>query len=184
MDVVGTTSFIYRGKATSFAWKNHGFRLHFPESALPPGITECAIQVNAALCGHFEFSSDTELVSGVYYIRCHHSFTKPVTMEIQHYSAINSKEDIEELSFAISIGDELPCQFNLRENGVFAAHSQFGAMELKHFCKYAIVRKRKEKRNASHVLYRAYLLNILKDTGNEWDVIFSIIQDSELHAKV
>ena len=52
-----------------------------------------------------------------------------MTMEIQHYSAINSKEDIEELSFAISTGYELPCQFNLCENGVFAAHSQFGAIE-------------------------------------------------------
>ena len=112
--------------SSTFQRKNHGFKLHFPESGLPPGITECAIQVNDALCGHFEFSSDTELVSGVYYIRCHHSFTKPVTMEIQHYSA---KEDIEELSFAISTGDELPCQFNLCENGVFAAHSQFGAIE-------------------------------------------------------
>ena len=183
VDIVGTTSFIYRGEAISFTWKNHGFKLHLPEKALPPDITECPIQVNAALCGQFEFSNTTELVSGVYSIHCHHSFAKPVTMEIQHYSAVDSREDTEDLSFAVSTGDKLPYKFDLREKGVFAAHSQFGAIELKHFCKYAIVRKRKEKRN-THNLYRAYLLNIQKDTGKEWDVIFSIIQDSELHEKV
>ena len=76
---MGSTSFLYCGKAVSFTWKDHGFKLHLPENALPSDVTECSVRVSAALSGQFQFPDDAELVSGIYSIHSSHSFTQPVT---------------------------------------------------------------------------------------------------------
>ena len=178
--MVGSTSFLYCGKPVSFTWKDHGFKLHLPENALPPDVTECFIRVSAALSGQFQFPNDAELVSGIYSIHSSHSFTRSVTVEIEHFSTTDTPEEAEELSFVVSTGDHFPCQFNSRKGGIFPVKSQFGGVELRHFCKYGIVRNADSE---SHNSYKSYLL-LNEENSNDWEVFFSITPDTELHSNV
>ena len=194
---MGSTSFLYCGKAVSFTWKDHGFKLHLPENALPPDVTECSIRVSAALSGQFQFPDDAELVSGIYSIHSSHSFTRPVTVEIEHFSTTDTLEEAEELSFVVSTGDQLPSQFRPLKNGIFPIHSRYGAIEVPHFCKYGVT-TRKSKRSArreqvnqeqsysleSRNLYKGYLLFNEANQSYDWEVTFSITPDTEIHSKV
>ena len=76
--------FTYTGKEQSFEWLNRGLKIHFPENALPPGVAEGRVHVKASLSGQFNFPSNAELVSGLYWLSSRHTFTRPVTVEIQH----------------------------------------------------------------------------------------------------
>ena len=195
--MIGSTSFIYRGEAFSFTWKDHGFKLHLPENALPPNISECFIKVRAALSGQFQFPDGAKLVSGIYSIHSSHSFTRSVTVEIEHFSTTDTPEEAEELTFVVSTGDQLPSQFRPLKDGIFPVHSRYGAIEMKHFCKYGAIRTRKEKRSADRKqvterlsyskscnLYKGCLLYDATNPSNSWEVLFSIIPNSELHYEV
>ena len=199
LNVIGSTSFVYRGEAVSFIWKDHGFKLHLPENALPPDITDCSVRVRAALSGQFQFPDDAELVSGIYSIHSSHSFTQLVTVEIEHFSTTDTPEEAKELSFVVSTGDQLPSQFRPLKDGIFPIHSRYGAMEVLHFCKYGVTRIRKSRRlirrekvnqeqsygPESRNLYKGYLLLFIeKNLGNDWEVIFSITPDTKIHSKV
>ena len=192
--MIGSTSFIYRG-AFSFTWKDHGFKLHLPENALPPDLSECFIEIRAALSGQFQFPDGSELVSGIYSIHSSHSFTRSVTVEIEHFSTTDTPEEAEELSFVISTGDQLPSQFHPLKNGIFPVHSRCGAIEVPHFCKYGITKTRKSRRSTgreeeqryspvSHNLYKGYLLFNESNPDNKWEVIFNITPDSKIHSIV
>ena len=196
--MIGSTSFIYRGEAFSFTWKDHGFKLHLPENALPPDISECFIKVRAALSGQFQFPDGAELVSGIYSIHSSHSFTQSVTVEIEHFSTTDTPEEAEELSFVVSTGDQLPSQFHPLKDGIFPVHSRYGAIEVPHFCKYGVTKTRKSRRSTrreevnqeqryspvSRNLYKGYLLFDETNPDNNWEVIFSITPDSRIHSKV
>ena len=196
--MIGSTSFIYRGEAFSFTWKDHGFKLHLPENALPPDISECFIKVRAALSGQFQFPDGAELVSGIYSIHSSHSFTQSVSVEIEHFSTTDTPEEAEELSFVVSTGDQLPSQFHPLKDGIFPVHSRYGAIEVPHFCKYGVTRIKKSRRSTrreqmdqkqsysleSRNLYKGYLLSSEENQGFDWEVIFSITPDSKLHSKV
>ena len=196
--MIGSTSFVYKGKAFSFTWKDHGFKLHLPEKALPPDINECSVRVRAALSGQFQFPDGAELVSGIYSVRSSHSFTRPVTVEIEHFSTTDTLEEAEELSFVVSTGDQLPSQFRPLKNGIFPIYSRHGAIEVPHFCKYGVTRTRKSKRSArreqvnqeqsynpeSRNLYKGYLLFNEANQSHDWEVMFSITPDTEIHSKV
>ena len=184
LDVIGSTSFIYRGEAVSFIWKDHGFKLHLPENALPPDVTECSVRVRASLSGQFQFPDDAELVSGIYSIRSSHSFTQSVTVEIEHFSTTDTPEEAEELSFVVSTGDQLPSQFRPLKNGIFPVHSRYGAIEVPHFCSYGVTRKSRRHSPKSRNLYKGYLISSEANQGYDWEVIFSITPDSKLHSKV
>ena len=181
--MIGSTSFIYKGKAFSFTWKDHGFKLHLPENALPPNVSECSVRVKAALSGQFQFLDGAELVSGIYSIHSSHSFTRPVTVEIEHFSTTDTPEEAEELFFVVNTGDNLPHQFHSRNGGIFSVKNRFGAIELKHFCKYAIVRIADSKESKSQNSYKSYLL-LNEENLNDWEVFFSITPDTELHSNV
>ena len=188
---MGSTFFLYCGKAVSFTWKDHGFKLHLPENALPPDVTECSIRVSTALSGQFQFPDDAELVSGIYSIHSSHSFTRSVTVEIEHFSTTDTLEEVQELSFVVSTGDQLPHQFDFRKCGVFPVNSRFGSIELRHFCKYGIARttdssseqENQVKENKSRNSYKGSLL-LNEENSNNWEVFFSITPDTELHSNV
>ena len=195
--MIGSTSFIYRGEAFSFTWKDHGFKLHLSENALPPDISECFIKVRAALSGQFLFPDGSELVSGIYSIHSSHSFTRSVTVEIEHFSTTDTPEEAEELSFVVSTGDQLPSQFHPLKDGIFPILSRYGAIEVPHFCKYGVARIRKSRRSTRHEqvnqeqsysksrnLYKSYLLFDETNPDNKWEVIFSITPDSKIHSEV
>ena len=180
---MGSTSFLYCGKAVSFTWKDHGFKLHLPENALPPDVTECSIRVSAAISGQFQFPDGAELVSGIYSIHSSHSFTRSVTVEIEHFSTTDTPEETEELSFVVNTGDHLPHQFDSQKGGKFSVKNRFGAIELRHFCKYGIVKNTDSEESKSHNSYKSYLL-LNEENSNDWEVFFSITPDTELHSNV
>ena len=194
LDVIGSTSFIYSGEAVSFTWKDYGFKLHLPENALPPDVTECSVRIRASLCGQFQFPDGAELVSGIYSIHSSHSFTRPATVEIEHFSTTDTPKEAEELSFVVSTGDLLLSQFRPLNDGIFPVHSRYGAIEVPHFCKYGVTRTRKSRCEQvdqeqgysleSRNLYKGYLLLNEANHGDDWEVIFSITPDSKIHSKV
>ena len=195
--MIGSTSFAYRGETLSFTLKDYGFKLHLPQDALPLDVTECSVRVRAALSGQFQFPDGAELVSGIYSIHSSHSFTRSVTVEIEHFSTIDTPEEAEELSFVISTEDQLPSQFRPLKDGIFPIHSQFGTIEVTHFSKYGVTRTKKSRRSARHEqvnqeqsygpesrnLYKGYLL-LFTEIDNDWEVTFSITPDTEIHSKV
>ena len=186
IDVIGSTSLIYKGKADSFTWNDHGFKLHLPRGAF---TSECPIHLEAAISGQFQFPDGAELVSGVYCIHSLKQFTKTVTFEIQHFSSSDTQKEIDELCVVFSSRDQFPCQFTYHEDCTFSVGSQYGAIETKSFGKFAIVKRKKKgrfssrSRTTSHNLYRAHFLYI-KESDSNWTVIYSIIQQAELYSKV
>ena len=188
MDVVGSSSFIYRGEASTFTWNNHGFKLYLQEDAFSSDITECPIHLKAAISGQFQFPDGAELVSGVYHIHSPEQFTKTMTIEIQHFSSSVSQKEIDDLCFVSSNRDQLPYLFSFCEEGIFSIGSQYGAIETKSFRKFAVVRRKKKRpffqtSTDSHNLYRAHVLYTKKNDGN-WVITYSIIQQAELYSKV
>ena len=190
MDIVGSTSLIYRGEAVSFTWNNHGFKLHLSEGTITSDISECPIHLEAAISGQFQFPDGAELVSGVYCIHSPKQFTKKMTVKIQHFSSSDSQKEIDELCFIFSNTDQLPCQFAYSEDCTFSVGSQYGAIETKSFGKFAIVRRKKkglfslfQSSSTSHNLYRSYVLYV-KESDSNWIIAHSIIQQAELYSKV
>ena len=124
VDVIDHITFTYTGRARSFEWLNHGFKIHFPENVLPPAVDECRVHVKASLSGQFDFPKDAELVSGLYWLSSRHVFTRPVTVEIQHCSQEDTHQQ-SRLTYIVArcSQKELPYQFKTLEGGVFSPSS-------------------------------------------------------------
>ena len=184
MDVVGSTSLIYRGEALSFTWNGHGFKLHLFEGAVTSDITECPIHLEAAISGQFQFPDGAELVSGVYCIHSPEQFSKRATVKIQHFSSSDSQKEIDELCFVFSSRDQFPCQFTYHEDCTFSVGSQYGAIETKSFGKFAIiVRRNPQSSTTFRNLYRSHILYV-KESDSNWVITYSIILQAELYSKV
>ena len=133
VDVIDHITFAYTGKAQSFEWLNRGFKIHFPENALPPGVDKCRVHIKASLSGQFDFSRDVELVSGLYWLSSRHVFTRPVTVEIQHCAQEDAQQQFRLTYIVASCSqEELPYQFKPLEGGVFSPSSQYGTINLTH----------------------------------------------------
>ena len=195
VEVIDHITFTYTGKAQSFEWLNHGFKIHFPENALPPGVDECRVHVKASLSGQFDFPRDAELVSGLYWLSSRHVFTQPVTVEIQHCA----QEDLQQQSrlayiVASCSQEELPYQFKTLEGGVFSPNSRYGSINLTHFSGLAIASQPRPRlslmqrfsRKVLHTHEKTYCAKLYYSSGNvhSWQVYFVIMWDLELHISV
>ena len=65
-EVVGEMDLVVTNEAMNFQWKDHGFKLHVPENALPGSISEYSVNIRVSLAGQFELPENYELVSTVY----------------------------------------------------------------------------------------------------------------------
>jgi len=79
--VTDQTSILYEGIERQFSWKNFGFKLFLPSNALPPGVAECLITIEAIGEGQFKFPDDSEPVSGIYSISSPCTLQKPAVVE-------------------------------------------------------------------------------------------------------
>ncbi len=116
-ETISEVAILYQGEAIELDWEDHGFRLYLPDDALPHGVTNCLIHIEAALSCEYIIPDDAgeaDLVSGIYHISSTHSFTKPVTLHIQHFSS-NTKA----LCFGINSDLKHPYKFELVDNGHF-----------------------------------------------------------------
>jgi len=195
VEVIDHTSFTYNGRAQSFEWVNHGFKLHLPEDALPPEVDECRIHVKVSLSGQYQFPEDTELISGIYWITTRHKFAKAVTIEIQHCS---NTEHPSSLTYIVAkcTEDVLPYQFSILSGGTFSPSSRYGSIDVTHFSGVAIasrsprrpsfaqrlaIRRRQELSNVKSYCARLYYS---KSGVHGWEVYFAIMWDLEIHVAV
>ena len=174
---------------------NHGFKIHFPENVLPPGVDECRVHVKASLSGQFDFPRDAELVSGLYWLSSRHVFTRPVTVDIQHCA----QEDLQQQSrltyiVASCSQEELPYQFKTLEGGVFSPSSQYGSISLTHFSGLAITSQphsrqsllQKLTRKIRHTRVKRYCAQLYYSSSgvHSWEVYFAVMWDLKLHINV
>ena len=195
VEVIDHITFTYTGKAQSFEWLNRGFKIHFPENALPPGVDKCCVHIKASLSGQFDFSRDAELVSGLYWLSCCRVFTRPVTVEIQHCAQEDAQQQFRLTYIVASCSqEELPYQFKTLEGGVFSPSSRYGTINLTHFSGLAIASQpsphqslvQKFPRKVRHTHGRSYCSRLYYSSSgiNSWEVYFVIMWDLELHMTV
>ena len=111
----------------------NGLKLNIHEGSLPEGLHQCTIYIKASLAGDYEIPKNSSLVSAIYWLRCEPqcTFTKPITVEIQHCS---TKQDLSRLKIvrAYCNQEQLPYKFKPL-GGRFNAETSYGATEVKHF---------------------------------------------------
>ena len=173
--IAQTSITIRAGEALSFQWKGYGLRLHVPEGALPPHLSESTLHIQASLYGQFEFPDSAELVSAVYWISCATKFSKPVTLELQH-CAVGQTSSLQFVR-AQCTQKTLPYQFRPID-GVFTRDSDYGSTSITHFSGIGIVRTLQYLLGWSSETYLAqvYLKNV---DFNEWKVIFIVTKNLE-----
>ena len=157
--------------------------MFIPEDALPHGITECRIQIETALSCDYVIpaKNKAKLVSGVYHINSTHSFAKPVTIYIQHFSS-----NTDYLFFGInSDPNRHPLTFEATDHGNFSDKLQ-GIISVESFSIFAIFTT-----ITSYLWYNYRYLSSLHyghvtSVRNEWqwDIYFVIIRDLELYQTV
>ena len=162
--------------------------MHLPESALPPGVNECQIQIKASLSGQFKFPEDTELLSSIYWITCPHKFAKVVTVEIQHCATEPEHlQHSSSLTFIVAqcTQEDLPYQFKILSGGVFSPTSRYGSIELTHFSAIGVAFQSLMQwlglRAPKSYCARLYYSN---SGVHSWEVYFTITWDLELHISV
>ena len=173
--IAQTSITIRAGEAPSFEWKEYGLRLHVPEGALPPHLSESTLHIQASLCGQFEFPNSSELVSAVYWISCASKFSKPVTLDLQH-CAVGQTSSLQFVR-AKCTQKTLPYQFQPID-GVFICDSDYGSTSITHFSGIGIVRTLQSwlGRSSETYLAQVYLKNV---NLNEWKVYFIVTKNLE-----
>ena len=197
--MIDYTSFTYTGKAQSFNWRRFGFKIHFPDHALPPGVNECQLHIKASLSGQFQFPEDTECVSGIYWIACPYTFEKTVTVEIQH--CVTKQEHLQHpssLTFIVAkcTQEDLPYQFKILDGGVFSPNSRYGSIKLTQFSgvgtafrplrRPSLVQRfsRRPRQHESAAKSYCARLYYSKSGTNSWEVYFAIMWNLDLHINV
>ena len=54
VEVIDISSFTYSGVAQDFENEEYGYKMHFPDNALPPEVDECQVHVESSVCGQFQ----------------------------------------------------------------------------------------------------------------------------------
>ena len=172
--IAQTSITIRAGEALNFQWKGYGLRLHVPEGALPPHLSESTLHIQASLCGQFEFPNSSELVSAVYWISCATKFSKPVKLKLQH-CAVGQTSSLQFVR-AQCTQKTLPYQFQ-PINGVFT-HDAYGSTSITHFSGLGIIETLQSWLGWSSETYLAqvYLKNV---DFNEWKVYFIVTKNLE-----
>ena len=118
----------------------NGLKLHIHAGSLPEGLQQCTIYIKTSISGEYQFLENTSLVSAVYWVRCEPqcTFTKPITVEIQHCS---TKRNLSRLKIirAFCSQKELPYYFKPLGGGRFDANTAYGAIEVKGFSGFGVM---------------------------------------------
>ena len=132
VDECGETSVVISSSQGQLVEWN-GLKMHIHEGSLPEGIDQCTIYIKASLAGEYEIPENSSLVSAVFWLRCEPqcTFTKPITVEIQHCS---TKQDLSRLKIvrAYCSQKQLPYKFKPL-GGRFNADTSYGATEVTSF---------------------------------------------------
>ena len=128
VEVCGETSVVVHSSQGQLVEWN-GLRLHIHAGSLPEGLQHCTIFIKVSLAGDYEIPENTNLVSGIFWLRCEPQciFNKPIIVEIQHCSA---KRNLSKLKIVRAFSDEksLPYKFKPLGGG-FNADVFYGAID-------------------------------------------------------
>ena len=176
---------LYNGIAQHFVWKNFGFVFELPSNALPPGVTECQIDIQAIGQGQFEFPDDCELISGIYSISSPCTLQKPATVEIQHCAVATTDKQCSRFSFVFARFtslQEVTHSFCVDGSGAFSPHSSYGCIQTTQFSLWSIVYNLLPGLSVQRIYSAA--LYYLHDGINSWKVHFVITWDLDVHIQV
>ena len=161
---------IYSSQGQLVDW--NGLKLKIHVGSLPEGIDQCTIYIKASLTGEYEIPENSSLVSAVFWLRCEPqcTFTKPITVEIQHCS---TKQDLSRLKIirAFCNQKQLPYKFKPL-GGRFNADTSYGAVEVNSFSGVGVVDESSvsERKYYSQIFYRSYLSH---QQRHEINIIFA-----------
>ena len=140
VEVVDEQELVVTNDGMNFQWKDHGFKLHIPENALPEGVTEYSVSIKVSLAGQFELPEGYELVSAVYWVATSGKFIKPVTMEVQHCA--NFSDPCQLCFVRVSCAQKsLPYKLKIIKGGSFVLGSTYGVFSTLHFSGNGIAKK-------------------------------------------
>ena len=182
--------------AQDFENEKYGYKMHFPDNALPPEVDECQVHVESSLCGQFQFPENIELISGVYWITTGQKFVEPVIVEFQHCA---KPEHVENLTIVVTWRTvrDLPYKFSILDGELFSLGTDYGRISLTHFCGVAVASQSPPPQSLLQRLkhcfsgtqssdVRKYLTRFYYSKGDShtWDVYFVIIWNTKLHIAV
>ena len=178
VEVVGEVKLVVTNEAMNFQWKDHGFKLHIPENALPEGIPEYSVNIKASLSGQFKLPEGYELVSAVYWVKTSGKFTKPITIEVQHCANFS---DSKQLCFVCTSHAQksLPYKFEVIDGGTFTLPNKYGTLSTTHFCGTGVAKK--VEPNEHSCQYCAQVYFTVKSLKNYWYYChFVVTKDLEM----
>ena len=167
----------------TYNWKDHGFKVTVPAGALSGGVEQGTGQVNmyvqASLQGEYQFPDDLSPVSGVYSISVNspvESFSKKVSLCLQHCASVGEEEDDDEntgLSF-YTARDTPPYIFERLPGGYFPESGE-ATIEVSHFSIFAVL-----GRSRNYAIRTYYVPKSL----NVQEIHITVTQSKDLIVKV
>ena len=177
VEVVGEEELVVTNEAMNFQWEDHGFKLHVPENALPGSISEYSVNIRVSLAGQFELPENYELVSAVYWVKTG-SFTKPVTIEVQHCANFRTTN---QLCFVCTscAQKSLPYKFKVINGGSFSCHSKYGVLSTTNFSGIGIAKEVEPSEHSCQYCAQVYYTD--KNLRNYWYYChFVVTKDLEM----
>ena len=124
-------------KPQRLEWPDYGFFIEVPKGALSPGET-ARVVVKVILGDQFKLPENSQLISPIYWIASSEEFLTEVTVNIQHYAVITSKEQCSKFKFIVARCSQEVLPYTFREQeGLFNARTQYGAIKVKQFAIFA-----------------------------------------------
>ena len=178
VEVVSEKKLVVTNEAMNFQWKDHGFKLHIPETTLPKGISEYLVDIKASLAGQFELPVGYELVSAVYWVATPGKFTKPVTIEVQHCANFNEPGQLHFVRTSCT-QKFLPYKFEVIDGGLFSLGSKYGVLSTTHFSGTGIAKE--ETPDEHSCQYCAQVYFTVKSLQDNWYYChFVVTKDLEM----
>ena len=133
-----TSAIVHSSQGQVVKW--NGLKLHICAGSLPHGLQQCTIFIKVSLAGEYEIPQNTSLVSAFFWLRCepHCTFTKPITIEIQHCS---TRKDLSKLKIVRAFCTQKPLPYNFKplEGGRFDADKSYGALKVIGFSGFGVI---------------------------------------------
>ena len=178
IEIQETCEVIVTDMAQLFEWKGYGLKLNIPPQSLPSEMDSCTITIKVSLSGQYQFPTNTELVSPVFWLQCSPScvFKNSITLEIQHCAPLKNSFRLL-IARASCTQEDLPYTFKVLHGGVFNEHSSYGSVALSRFSSYAVIQEMcKEHRYWSSVFYLGPL--------SPQKIHFAVTWDDDAHITV
>ena len=183
VEACGETSVVVQSSQGQLVEWN-GLKLHIHEGSLPESLHQCTIYIKASLAGKYEIPEDSSLVSAIFWLRCEPqcTFTKPITVEIQHCS---TKQDLSRLKIVRAFCSQKQLPYNFKPLGEcrFNADTSFGAVEVNSFSGVGVIEESSVsgRKYYSQLFYRSYISH---QQRHEIHIIFTWNTEAHINVRI